>query len=208
MLTHLLLASWIAGLFVPILVTALFFNSIDWEKQLTGPTWDFTRSWASNMTAAGTILSSTVVLSWIAPNANLRFLPRQGYLVIASISGGLAVLAPLTFNVMSRIFQACRQHAAFSIAFLISAGITIWGLTLQLSIGACLAWELYAAKMLPRSVAVGLVTFVVTLSILVVWYAVLTAKDTLNKEARSANEAVGIRELQSQRPTPTPWALL
>jgi hypothetical protein len=207
-MNHLLLASWIAGLSVPIIVTSLFFRNIDWSKQLGGPTWDFTRSWASNMTAAGTILSYSVLLSCVAPTASLHFLPRPGYLTIGTIAAGLSVLAPLAFNVMSRILQACRLGSASATAFLISAGITIWGLTLQLFIGACLVWELYVTKTLQLSLAIALVTFVLVLSMLVVWYAILTAKDALAKVAPAPAEGVRQPELQFQTSRPPTWALL
>lgn len=207
MLSYLLLVSWVAGLLVPAMVTMLFFRSIDWDKQLDGPTWDFTRSWASNMTAAGTILSYSVLLSCVAPNAALYFSSRPGYLSIGAIAVGLSVLAPLAFNVISRILGTWVSDSASPIAFLLSASITVWGLTLQLFIGGCLVWELYKLNTLPQWVAVALVALVLVLSILFVWYAILTAADTLKKTP----PVMGAEpHLQAELPAPRPttWHLL
>jgi len=208
MLTDLLVVSWIAGLLVPVMVGMLFGRNIDWSKQLAGPTWDFTRSWASNMTAAGTILGYSLLLSCVAPTAALHFFPRQGYLSIGTIAAGLSVLAPLAFNVMSRILQACHRRSASSSAFLMSAGITIWGLTLQLFIGACLVWELYVAKTLPLWVAAAMVVSVLVLCMLVVWYAILTASDTLKKETVPVMGAEPHVEAELPLVQPRAWSLL
>ena len=208
MISYLLMVSAIAGLLVPALVRGCFSKGIDWTKQLSSPSWDFTRSWASNMTAAGTILSYGVLLSCVAPNVGLHVLQkRETYLSIAAIAGGLSVLAPLAFNVMSRILQAGKVSAACAIAFLLGAAITICGLILQLFIGACLVWELYTANTLPEWVAVALVLLVLTFSCLLVWYAALTAADTLKRESTAAPGGVE-REVQLQASTPKSWALL
>jgi hypothetical protein len=207
-LSNLLLVSWIAGLLVPALATTLFFKSIDWTKQLDGPTWDFTKSWASNMTAAGTILSYSVLLSCIAPNAALYFFSRPSYLSIGAIALGLSVLAPLAFNVMSRILETWVPDSASPIAFLLSAGITVWGLTLQLFIGGCLVWELYKLNTLPQWAALALLAFVLLLSILVVWYAILTAADTLREETPPVVGARAHLQAELQAPQPTTWHLL
>jgi hypothetical protein len=205
MMNLLLLASFTEGLAVPALVISQFSSDIDWSKKLGGPTWDFSRSWASNLTAAGTILSYTVLLSWMAPTATF---PKQDYLTVGAIAAGLSVLAPLAFNVMSRIFQACDVPSASSSAFLISAGITIWGLTLQLFLGARLVWELHSKGTLNLPLAVALVAFLLLLSVLVALYAILTAKDTLAKVAPAPADKAQLPGLQSQASTPTTWSLL
>jgi len=208
MLTCLLIVGWLSGLMVPVMVMLVCRSQVDWSKQLTGPTWDFTRSWASNMTAAGTILGYGVLLSCVSPTATLHFLPRQGYLTIGTIAGGLSVLAPLAFNVLSRILVSLKSQCASSSAFLVSAGITVWGLALQLFIGACLVWELYVAKTLPFWIASGLVAFVLLLCFSVVWYAVLTAVDTLAKQAAPIAGAEKAMDADLQVTKPVAWTLL
>ncbi|MGA7216669.1 MAG: hypothetical protein WBX38_00045 [Candidatus Sulfotelmatobacter sp.] len=208
MFSYLLVLSWIAGLSVPAMVTVLFFDRIEWSKQLGGPTWDFTRSWASNITAAGTILSYSVLLSWVAPDAALHFLPRQGYLTIGTIAGGLSVLAPFAFHVTSRILLACRRSSAAASAFLMSAGITIWALTLQLFLGACLLWELYLARTFALAIAIALVSLVLSLSVLVVWYAILTAADTLRRAPSPSLSLEGHLQSQAKGEQSATWPLL
>jgi hypothetical protein len=209
MLSHLILASSLAGFLVPVIVV-VFCKNIDWSKELGAPTWDFTRSWASNITAAGTILSYAALLSCFSPTANLRFFPRPAYLSVGTIAGGLSILAPLAFNVLSRILRACHSGSATSSSFLIGAGITIWGLTMQLFLAACLLRELRAAGILPPVATLLFIFLLLAFSGSLVAYAVLTAADTLKKEKPLALEA---REqmVEGQLAVPPPpktWALL
>lgn len=211
MLTWMILLSSIAGLLVPAIVTTCFHDAVDWHKLLGGPTWDFTRSWASNVTAAGTILSYSALLACFSPTATLVFLSRQTYLALGAIAVWFSVLAPLTFNIISRIFRAFGLPSSSACAFLISAGITVCGLTLQLLMGGCLALELSSAKTLPPTMTITLGICLVILSILLVWYAILTAVDTLQPQPcppplQVQVEGQGGAQLQNR--APATWALL
>jgi hypothetical protein len=216
MIGALLLLSSLAGLLVPAVVLAYFREQIDWSKELAGPTWDFSKSWASNITAAGTVLGYAALLSCFSPTAQLHFLPRAGYLTVGTISGGLPILAPLVFTVLSRILQARHNEYAASISFLLAATVTIWGLTLQLLLGACLLWELHTINILPAFVAVLFIVLLLVLSGSVVVYAGLTAADTLKKETpntENVEEVIAtLREVVgAQVPVRTPpkaWSLL
>ena len=181
MMTSLIVVSGLAGLLTPTIVMSCFYGDIDWTKQLGGPSWDFTRSWASNVTAAGTILSYSVLLSCFPPTASLGLFSRQGYLSLGTISLGLCVLAPLAFNVVSRVLKACRRSYAGPAGFLVSSGITVGGVSLQFLLGACLVWELHVMKILPAEVAITLIVFVSGFFLLLLWYSILTSADVLAK---------------------------
>ncbi len=194
-----------AGLLVPGIVS---FSRIDWTKPLKAPNWDFTRSWASNMTAAGTILTYSTLVAIFDPKTTLSIMPKQGYLVLVAIAGALAVLAPLAFNVLSRILQAIRkvQSRASSIAFLVSTGITVCGLSLQLLIGICMIWELKVAKLVPLSLACVLIALLLTLLFGILTYAILTATDVLKNQPTAAQlqpETTVTRQRE-----PAAWSLL
>lgn len=207
-LTSLLLGGAAAGLLVPIMVGMFFSGKIDWAKTLQAPSWDFTRSWASNMTAAGTILTYSSLVAIFDPKAVLSIMPKQGYLVLVAIAGAFAVLAPLAFNVLSRILQAIRivQRFASSIAFLLSAGITICGLSLQLLIGTCMVWELKVAKLVPLSLAWVLIALLLTLLLGIMLYAILTATDILKRQP--AADAQRSEVTITSHPEPAAWSLL
>jgi len=198
----------VAGLLVPIMVVMSFSGKIDWAKTLGAPNWDFTRSWASNMTAAGTILTYSSLVAIFDPKAVLSIMPKQGYLVLVAIAGAFAVLAPLAFNVLSRILQAIRrvQRFASSIAFLLSAGITVCGLSLQLLIGTCMVWELKVAKLVPLSLARALIALLLTLLLGVMWYAILTATDVLKRQPTAAPQRSEVT--MTSHPEPAAWSLL
>lgn len=216
MIGALILVSSLGGLLVPVVVLAYFRDEIDWSKELAGPSWDFAKSWASNITAAGTVLGYAALLSCFSPTAQLHFFPRAGYLSVGAIAGGLPILAPLSFTVLSRILQARHNESAASISFLLAAAVTIWGLTLQLLLGACLLWELHTANILPVVTAVLFIVLLLVLSGAVVAYAALTATDTLKKEipnpenvkeaTENLQEVIG--EQVPVRPPPKAWSLL
>lgn len=207
-LTNLVVGGAVAGLLVPIMVVMIFSKKIDWTKTLAAPNWDFKSSWASNMTAAGTILTYSSLVAIFDPKAVLSIMPRQGYLVLSVTAGAFAVLAPLAFNVLSRILQVTKrlQPFASSMAFLFSAGITVCGLSLQLLIGTCMVWELNVAKLAPLSLAWALITLLLTLLLGIVWYAILTAADVLNMPP--AADAQRSELTMTSRPEPTAWSLL
>lgn len=206
MIGALILISLLAGVLVPAVVLAYFREQIDWNKQLATPTWDFAKSWASNITVAGTVLSYAALLSCFSPTAQLHFFPRAGYLSVGTLAGALPIAAPLVFTVLSRLLRACRSHSAASTSFLLAAAVTVWGLTLQLLLGACLLWELHTVNILPAVTAFLFIVLLLALSGSVVAYAGLTAADTLKKEMPIAENA---ERMQAQVPVPpTDWALL
>jgi hypothetical protein len=108
--------------------------------------------------------------------------------------------------VLSRLLRACRSDSAASTSFLLAAAATVWGLTLQLLLGACLLWELHTVNILPAVTAFLFIVLLLALSGSVVAYAGLTAADTLKKEMPTAENA---ERMQAQVPVPpTDWALL
>jgi hypothetical protein len=208
MIGALILISLLAGALVPAVVLAHFWQQIDWNKELASPTWDFAKSWASNITTAGTVLGYAALLSCFSPTAQFHFFPRAGYLSVGTIAGGLPILAPLAFTVLSRILRARDSNFADSTSFLLSAALTIWGLTLQLLLGACLLWELHTVNILPAVTALLFIALFLLLSVSVVAYAVLTAAETLKKETPVSGNVEDMRAQVPARPPPKTWALL
>jgi hypothetical protein len=207
MLTYFVLIGGLAGVLVPVMVKICFSKSVDWPKILLPPTWNFTSSWASNLTAAGTILTYSSLVACFAPTQNLPFGTRQGYLILVTIAGAFAVLAPLAYNVLSRILLSLDKPFAYSLSFLLSAGITVWGLTLQLLIGAGMVLELRDSNLLPWWLAGALVILVISLIGSVVWYAILTASDVLKRAAPAAAPLeAGMEAPPAQQPKA--WSLL
>jgi hypothetical protein len=181
MFYSLMFTSFVMGLLI--LATVKMWGNLAADK-LKVPviaTWDFTKSWASNITAAGTILGYATLLSCFTSTTNFRFSTRSVYISVGMIAGGLSLLAPLAFNVSSRISKEFRKanKKASPDLFLICAGITIWGVTLQLFLGACLLRELHAANILPRLVTKFFAGLLILVSQAVVAYGALTATDVL-----------------------------
>jgi hypothetical protein len=193
-LCFLIVASGLLGLIVLAMVVACY--PIDWGKKPTSLTWDFTKSWASNITAAGTILNYAVLLSCFTPTASFHYFPKSAYLSIGAIAGGLSLLAPLAYNALSKILQVPKWEVNDSISFLVGAGITVWGSTLQLLGGACLLDELRIADILPSVTKWILKYPLVGCAFLIVVYAIVTTAAVLKTA-----------DLHTVRP-PEAWTLL
>jgi hypothetical protein len=184
MLYYMIVTSCVIG-FIVVPVIALIVSvcrkdtSIKWVKELPSPAWDFTKSWASNITVAGTVLNFATLLSCFSPPANLYFFPKSAYLSLGTIAGGLCILAPLAFNMLSKILNAYAWAPGAS--FLVCAGITTWGVTLQLLLEACLLQELKIANILPPVITIVFTFPLLVFSVGVLVYAGWTEADVLKQ---------------------------
>ena len=102
------------------------------------PTWDFSRSWASNLTAITGILG--IAISFGALPVQTYYVSRQTSGFLAVFFLGLAALAPFLYFLFARIVVAQDSTGTpylypkgFVATFLIAAFLTAWGVLGQLS---------------------------------------------------------------------------
>lgn len=205
-LSTLFAVSVLGGALVPLLVVVGYHKSIDLAKDLSSPAWDFSRSWATNLTAIGTVLGYSAILSSFPATAKLHNFERPVYLTVGALATAIAAAAPVIFNMCKATMKAFDLKVASSLAFLLSTAFTVAGVMLQLQLGVSLLSELQLAGYLPSWVSLGLRYVVRALSIGLLFYAVLTAHDVLAKaEPKETDElrfqVVGTREKGS-------WSLL
>lgn len=90
------------GLIVPIM--GLFgrktYDSNDWHAEMGAPKWDFTTSWASNITVVGGVLGT--VLSFTALPAETKYLPKTMYVSLNLLWTVAIALAPILYNFFRR----------------------------------------------------------------------------------------------------------
>jgi hypothetical protein len=201
-MTWIPLASILLGLAVVAITAKIYRSDINWAINLTGPAWDFNRSWASNLTVAGSILSYASLLS--AVGVNTKLYPRTAFALLSALAGGTALVAPLVFLALRRILLAMRWRLTSSIAFLAGAAVTFAALSMQIGMGVCMITELLAEGVLNLMNAVIIDAAAAIVLAATLWYAVLSARDVLIKAPATEAHIDG----QTAQPFATGWALL
>ena len=120
------------------------------KKAIGDPTWDFSKSWASNVTVVGAILG-TVLSAKILPAATV-VVSANGYTALSLLFGALVVLAPLLF-VASRSGKPDAKGPVYTghgWAFLLASLVTLWGVIGQLVTVGLVLYEAQHATTLAR----------------------------------------------------------
>jgi len=114
---------------------------VTYRKHLAKPMgpseWSFSASTATNLTVAGTLLTGVLVSSAVPDYPH--YLTKQGYFVLSLFFGALASLAPIFYNFWCRPTgpdPANPQSLEFEGSvrlFLLSGGLTVWGVLGQLA---------------------------------------------------------------------------
>ena len=159
-----------AGLWIPLFNKICRAARIDWTSEMQTPTWDFAKSWASSITAVGTALTFTGFGMIFSPTTAMKFMPRATYCGLSLVASALVVLAPMLFNILACLLPRSCGRSVW--AFLISAGLTICGLVLQLSLGGILFLELWKLGIFQGSLSIGLTFFTLLFVVGVTAYGV------------------------------------
>ncbi len=207
MVSIVVMSSAVLGLLVPILTSACFRTTIDWMKPLSSPTWDFGRSWATTFSTAGTAISFSAISAAFTTPPTFHVLSKQVYVSLGAIAAAMAILAPVVFNVVCVLLRWLKCGGAAAVSFLISAGISIGAVSLQLACGSCLLWELRLSEILPRWAVLPMTVAVVMLAFAMLPYGVLTARDTLRK-TDTAKRPIAFSVMAPVADRPNAWHLL
>ena len=179
------------------LTVVVYWKVIDWNIILEGPTWDFNRSWASNLSVAGSVFSYAALFGATGMGTNIA--PRMIFMVIAGLATGLALATPLIFSASKRILSALGRASSSSFAFLLASSMTCIAIAAQIALGGSIIWELHLEQpSLSLSTAVGLEIAAGVVLLMTIWYAILSASDVLKAAHLEATIASGT----------TQWTLL
>jgi hypothetical protein len=140
------------------LITALVL-----KKELTQlmgiPSWDFSRSWASNISVVGGLVTLSA-LALIPNTVETQQMPRSVYTILFFVFPLLAALAPLVYNFSRRVTRDPATTPPTIVAqgkaymFIVAAVFTMWAAVGQLVVQASIIEELRIAKVLPTSFAI------------------------------------------------------
>jgi hypothetical protein len=108
------------------------------SAKMGSPTWDFSRSWASNITIAGSLLS--VMLTASTWSELSQYVSKIGYALLNVFFVLLILAAPFVFNlvrepVVSNVAGTDGskiQYQGYVWCFLVASGITVWAVTGQM----------------------------------------------------------------------------
>jgi hypothetical protein len=112
-------------------------SGIPLTTRMGSPTsWDFSKSWASNVTVAGALLSTALLLTTLPET---RYINRGGYAILNLLFTLLVAVAPFLFNVFRKAIldkggqgETQLQYQGYVGFFLLASGVTIWAVLAQM----------------------------------------------------------------------------
>lgn len=131
----------------------------DLNQSMGLPSWDFSRSWASNISAVGGLVTLSA-LAFIPTTLETQQIPRQAYAILLFVFPLLAALAPLVYNFSRRVNTdssttpptITSQGKAYM--FIVASVFTMWAAVGQLAVQVSIIEELRIAKMLESPFAI------------------------------------------------------
>jgi hypothetical protein len=161
-------------------------RSTELKERMGMPAWDFSRSWASNISVVGGLISLSTFTGLLG-QGQPKFIRATGYAVLDFAFPFIAALAPLVYN-FSRTVQVKSNSAGDttilsegSVRMFIVAGIfTIWACTGQLLVQGLWLIELDAAHSVPAGFGICTAIVFLFVSIGMLVYASRTMIGTID----------------------------
>jgi hypothetical protein len=137
--------------------------------------WDFSKSWASNLTAVGAVVAAVLSAS-ILPE-NTRYISSDGYTILSLEFGIMVVVAPFVYSATQLAKVQKGKEPAYKghvWAFLIACVVTLWGVIGELGTSGLIFVEIEKAGSLPSHVAILGVTLIAVTFFLIWRYSSTT----------------------------------
>ena len=176
------------------------------------PSWDFSRSWASNISVVAGLV--TISALGFLPSTTQTHISRSAYAVLLFVFPLLAALAPLVYNFSRRVSQdttttpptIVSQGKAYM--FIIASIFTIWAAVGQLAVQASIMDELRRADLLWRPFA-GLIEIVFGLVALgLLQYGFRTVVETVKAQKTTTTPLTKMEDESLGETHIKRWALL
>jgi hypothetical protein len=151
------------------------------------PNWDFTKSWATNITIIGAVFGAFFSTKIVAAP---RYVSDPGYPMLSVLFAVLVAVAPLVFRAISKEKAVLTSAGTWDIqyqgntaGFLLAMLLTLWAAFGQLTALGFLAAEVLAMRKVSASVPVGLLAILAIALAATIWYGWSTAKPLLAHQA-------------------------
>jgi len=191
--------------------------------------WDFSQSWATNITVAGAILTTLLGFSGLPDYG--KFMPKSSYLSLGILFGVLVTLAPSVYNFIRKpvdppppdpnnlVPATGPSFQGYVFGFLLASFVTLWGVLGQLATIGLLLKELVDSGPLPSVMgsAFNIVIVLVALFLLVysnvtiyfnVQHQVLHRNAHRQARMRLATTPIEQQAAQTVNPPLPKWSLL
>lgn len=211
-----------------ILLATCLVAKFDLRSRMGSGSWDFSQSWASNITVAGAVVTTLLGFSGL-PEYGV-YLSKNAYFAISTLFTALVMLAPPVYNFTRRSFavpipdpddptnsSGSRLEGAV-LGFLAASFVTLWAVFAQLFTIALLLRELVEAGPMPSNTGTAFQTLIVVISALLVMYSNVTIYYTVKKQVAHHTRTLELRvtaasaatqaSVATQKPPLPKWALL
>jgi len=162
--------------------------------------WDFSSSWASNITAFGT--GATFLLGFTLFPDKPFFGTKLEYSFLAAFATAAAAFAPAIHRMMSApaANQSANEGATPAAeglvgGFLTASAFTIWGALLQTAVELLIVWELAKTVTIYHPIGVVVAIAIGLTGIGLIVYSVTTILSTIGGNASRSGKGIGKRRL-------------
>jgi len=170
-----------------------------WSSAVGPPNWDFTKSWATNITVLGavfTIFFSSKIVA--AP----RLVGDPGYPMLSVLFAVVVALSPLLFRAISKESGVLTpqgtddiQYQGNAIGFLLAMLLTLWAAIGQIGTLGLLATEVLVGGRISPIVPGGLLAVLAIGAVATMWYGWSTAEPLLGHQSDRVEHA---KQLKAQ----------
>jgi hypothetical protein len=168
--------------------------------------WDFSKSWASNITVVGAILG-TVLSAKVLPTPTTVVDSPNGYTALSLLFGALVVVAPLLFTTLrsGKPDPKGPVYTGYGWGFLLASCVTLWAVIGELATVGLVLYEAQHGNTLARGAVIPVWGVLGSAIVLVSVYGLKTVRLTLTPASDTSK-----LELIDQSPTMASrgWTLL
>jgi hypothetical protein len=162
------------------------------------PTWDFSQSWAANLTVIGGAL--TALLSFTGLPDQGQLMTRTAYLCLGVLFTAMLVLAPPLFNFLRRPISVAipdpenplnttgLRFQGFVGGFLTATFVLLWGVFGQLITLGILFAELEASDFISNNAMFLLESVLTLLVVALLVYAPVSSIATIKRQKKACDE--------------------
>lgn len=130
-------------------------NRLGLADRIGPASWDFSRSWGSNLTVVGALLG-TIISAGVLPER--LAVPKATYAALNLLFAALIVLGPFIYNATRRQVDVSRsaevtepQFQGYVWSFLLATAITLWAVLGEIATTFAIFNELQAADAVPEA---------------------------------------------------------
>lgn len=171
------------------------------------PQWEFSKSWASNLTVVGAVLG-TVLSAKVLPKRTVVVTP-DGYTALSLLFGILVVIAPFLYTAFRKGKRTPTgpEYEGRNGVFLVASAVTIWAVCGEIGTIGLVLYEAQHGKALALGAVIPMLVALGAALVLTCVYAIQSIRLLLECEAPEAEERETKERIRTEAPVAR-WTLL